>query len=221
MTDQEFLARLLDLNQPMTETPTRFSTIALLLRGGRKLFGCDLASGEYERNELNIENFENQTYHSFQFSGLINYLIFLEQVGSIFKPKNSIRINKTNGIFCSLKYFSSLSDENKINSIKALRNSLTHKFGLATERNPKEKPPRKFLISIERDSEIVKLPNKNWDGEFSDKSDNTSTTIFIIDLIILIERVYQKIVEANKADKLEIVLNDGMEELKARFTIVY
>jgi len=30
MTDQEFLVRLLDLNQPMTETPTRFSTIALL-----------------------------------------------------------------------------------------------------------------------------------------------------------------------------------------------
>ena len=65
MADQNFIAKLLDISQPMVETPTRFSTIALLLIGGRKLFGCNLVSGEYEMNELKIENFANQTYHSF------------------------------------------------------------------------------------------------------------------------------------------------------------
>jgi hypothetical protein len=98
---------------------------------------------------------------------------------------------------------------------------LTHKFGFATEKKPKEKPPRKFIISIERNDEIVKLPDAEWDGVFADKSDNTSTTIFIIDLITLIEKVCQKILEENKADNLEIMLTDGMNELKARFTIVY
>jgi hypothetical protein len=223
MTEYDFKTKLLDINQPMVEMPPRFSTIALLLKSGRKLFGCDLVSGEYKRNEINIENFANQTYLSLRLSGLINYLIFLEQIGSIFKPKNQTKtFTQTNGIFCSLKYFSTLSDDDdRIKAIKSLRNSLTHKFGLATEKNPTDKPPRKFIISIERNSEIITLPNKDWDGTFSDKSDNTSTTIFIIDLVILIESVYQKIVEANKADELEMVLSDGIEELKARFTITY
>lgn len=219
MTDQEFITKLLDINQPMFESPTRFSTIVLLLRGARKLFGCDLVSGEYTRNELNIENFTNQTYHSFQFSGLINYLIFLEQIGSIFKPKNQPKIRQTNGIFCSLKYFSSLGD-NKIKAIKSLRNSLTHKFGLATEKNPKDGSPRKFIISIERNEEIVRLPEIEWNGAFADKSDTTSTTVFIIDLVTLIEKIYQKVIQnANEGD-LEILLADGINELKARFTIV-
>ncbi len=220
MTDKNFIAKLLDINQPMDENPTRFSTIALLLIGGRKLSGCNLDTGEYENNELNSENFVNLTYHSFQFSGLINYLIFLEQIGSIFKPKNLPEINQTNGIFCSLRYFSSLSDD-KIKAIKSLRNSLTHKFGLATENNPKEQPPRKFIISVERNVEIVKLPDIEWDGIFADKSTNTSTTIFIIDLITLIENIYRNILEKSEVDNLEIMLKDGMNELKTRFTIVY
>lgn len=81
----------------------------------------------------------------FQFTGLINYLILLEQFGSIFIPKNQVKIKEKNGIFCSLKYYSKLSDE-QINAIKSLRNSLTHKFGLATEKKPSQKPPRKFIL---------------------------------------------------------------------------
>jgi hypothetical protein len=220
MTEKEFILKLLDMNQPMSNTPIRFSTIVLLLKGGRKLFGCDLETGEYQMNELNEENILDQTYHSFQFSGLINYLILLEQIGSIFKPINATSIKKTNGIFCALKFFSQLSDE-KIKAIISLRNSLTHRFGLATEKKPSVKPPRKFILSIERDKEIVKLPNIDWDGTFSDKSDSTNTTIFIIDLVDQIEKIYKEVSTKLINNNLDIIPIGGIDEIKARYTIIY
>ena len=221
MKDSEFILKLLDINQPMAENPTRFSTLALLLTSGRKLFGCNLETGKYELNEVNDENFIDKTYHSFQFTALINYLILLEQIGSIFIKKNGSKIKETNGIFCALTYFSSLTDTDKIEAIQALRNSLVHKFGLATEKKPHKMPPRKFILSIARNSEIVEQPKSDWDGTFSDKSDETSTTIFIADLIILIETVYQNVIQENKNGNVEMILKDGMSELESRYTFIY
>jgi hypothetical protein len=218
MTDKEYFKKLLDIKQPMSEKPNRFSTIVLLIKSARKLFGCDLETGTYKMSELNEENFINGTYQSFQFTGLINYLILLEQLGSIFKPKDQIKLIQTNGIFCSLKYYSNLSDD-KIQAIKSLRNSLTHKFGLATEKKPNIGKPRKFIISIENNPEIINLPKDNWDGNFNDKSDNTSTIIYAIELVKIIESIYQKIIEDNNSENLELVLEDGIPELNSRYTI--
>ena len=223
MTDTEFLSKLLDVNQPMTNNPVRISTVVLLLKSGRKLFGCDIESGIYSMNELNETNFGDGTYHSFQFTGLVNYLIFLEQIGSIFEPINTTiksSVSKSNAIYYSLKYFSSLTDENKINAIVSLRNSMAHKFGLATEKNPRNKPPRKFILSNVRNSEVVNLPAIDWNGEFTDKSDMTSTTIFIIDLVEIIEEVYKKVKTENDNNKLKLALDAGMDELKARYTVI-
>lgn len=221
MSDSEFITKLLDIKQPMEYQPNRYSTITLLLIGARKLFGCNLETGKYEKQELNETNFTDGTYHSFQFSGLINYLIFLEQIGSIFRPKNPISaLTKSNGIYCALKYFSELSCDTKIGAIVSLRNSLAHKFGLATEKNPKSKPPRKFILSSERNQDVVNLPIKDWDGVFSDKSDTTSTTIYIIDLVNEIEKVYKQLKEENSKNNLEILLKDELCELKARYTII-
>jgi len=221
MTEYEFMSKLLDINQPMTNAPVRFSNIALLLKGARKLFGCDINTGRYEKLELNEENFNSGTYHSFQFSGLINYLIFLEQIGSVFKPKGASPRANSNGITDALNYFSPLNDQRKIRGIVSLRNSLVHKFGLATEKNPKNKPARKFILSIERNKDIISDPSTDWDGVFSDKTGTTSTTVFIIDLIELIEAVYLKIKEELDNGNLELALQDGVSELKARYTITY
>lgn len=65
MAEKEFVTKLLDIRQPMCENPNRFSTIILLLRSSRKLFGCDLKTGIYNKNELNEENFLNETYNAF------------------------------------------------------------------------------------------------------------------------------------------------------------
>lgn len=220
MTNSRLFSKLLDMKQPMSNRPTRFSSIILLLKSGRKLFGCDINTGEYKMKEYYVTNFSEETYYSFQFSGLINYLIFLEQIGSIFKLKNCDNLKESYGINAALTHFSSITDNAKINAIVSLRNSLIHRFGLATEKNPKNKPPRKFILSIERNSDIVKLPNIEWDGTFSNKLGRTSTTIFIVDLVILIETVYQKICEENKKNNLDIKLKDGIDELKTRYTLI-
>jgi hypothetical protein len=165
MTDQTFIEKLLDIDQPMTLEPVRFSTIAILLRGARKLSGRDLLTGSYNMSEINDENFKEQTYHSYLFTGLINYLIFLEQIGSVLKIIGHTS-TKENGIHIALEKFSSLTDL-QIFAIRALRNSLTHKYGLATERNPKDLRLRhKFTLSIQRNFEIIKLPSITWTGDF-------------------------------------------------------
>ena len=217
MENIEFIIKVIDVNQPMAENPIRFSTIGVLLKGARKLSGRDLTNGEYVKNELNTQNFDEQTYHSNLLTGLINYLIFLEQLGSIFKIKNKSASKYTNPIYLALENFSTLS-EKKINVIRALRNSLTHNYGLATKNTGNNKLMHKFIISIERNNEIVAFPLNEWNGDFSSKSDNSNTTIYIIDLIDLIEIVYLRLKEKLNSDNVDLKIS--FNELKARYTFI-
>jgi hypothetical protein len=210
--------KFLDFNQPMESAPDRFSTLVFLLKSGRKLSGRDLTTGAYVGSEFNHQNFIDGTYYSFQFSGLISYLILLEQVGSIFKPTQELA-TKEMPIKKALKYFSDI-DPAKIDSIVALRNSMAHKFGLATEKKPHKMTPQKFTLSIERNVNIVQLPIVPWDGIFSNKSEDSHTLIYIHDLIDLIEGVFQKLLTEHKNGNIEVVLEDGLEELKARYTTI-
>ncbi len=218
-SEKIYLKKLLCSKQPISKRPNRYSTIFLLLRSARKLFGCDIDTGVYKQKELNSENFNDQTYLPFQFTAIINYLIFLEQLGSIIKPKDKPKTHKKNGIFCSLKYYSHLSDE-QITAIKSLRDSLTHKFSLSTEKKANRNDPIKFILSIETNSEIVKLPTTDWDGDFEDKSESSSTTIYILELVKLIEDIYTKIKNDLNSNNIELILEDGVEELKSRYTII-
>ena len=219
MTEHEFVTRFLDINQPMEETIGRHSTLILLLRSARSLSGRNVHTGVYEGNEFTVENFTGGTYLSFQYSGLISYLIFLEQIGSIFRPSQAATIKKT-AIFKALKYFGQLPEE-KINAIVGLRNSVAHKFGLATEKAPKSLAPQKFTLSWERNSTIVQLPPTPWSGNFSDKSNSSSTIVYLHNLRDMIEDIFHTIVRENRNGNIILALDDGIEELKARYTIVY
>lgn len=223
MIDTQFITKLLDINQPMNDTELRFSTIMLLLRGARKLFGCDLDSGEYLMKEITEENILDGTYHSFQFSSIVNYLIFLEQIGSIFKPKNQDNLPPGyNGIARALIYFSDFSQsDGRIQALRALRNSLTHKFGLATEANPQMRPPHKFIFNMEQNKKVIVLPLQPWNGDFSDRSEDSSTTIFLINLVELVEDIYQKVLNELRDNNLEPKHGLEIGELMARYTIVY
>ena len=214
----DFIERFLDVEQPMENTPDRFSTLIFLLKSGRKLSGRDLSTGAYIGSEFNDQNFIDGTYYSFQFSGLISYLILLEQIGSIFKPTHEPAIKETS-IYKALKYLSNI-DPTKINSIVALRNSMAHKFGLATEKKPHKMSPEKFTLSIERNVKIVQPPTVSWDGVFSNKSEDNNTLVYIHDLIDLIEGVFQKLLTEHKNGNIQVVLEDGLEELKARYTTI-
>ena len=65
---------------------------------------------------------------------------------------------------------------------------------LATEKKPyKKELQHKFALSIERSSGIVQIPNIPWEGDFSDKSDSSTTIIYLIDFAELVESVFLKI----------------------------
>lgn len=205
----------LDINQPMSREPLRVSLLILLLRGARSLSGRDVETGKYIGSEFNEPNFINGTYQSLQFTGIINYLILLEQIGSIFEPKNKEAIKRKNEICLALTYFSRLrGKEKEILAIYNLRNSLVHKFGLAT---CSKDDSFKFMFSQQRNSNVVELGV--WNGDFSNKSDTTLTTIFIHDLADLIEDVYNEICAAWEVDKLKMKYSEKMDEFFSRFTI--
>ena len=126
--NKQFILKLLDINLPMENIPYRLSTISLLLRSARKLSGRDLVTGIYEGREFNEQNFVDETYNSFLFTSLLNYLILLDQIGIIFGETSN-----SNGIVSALDTFSKLPKRKKT-IIKELRNSLAHNFGLTSNK---------------------------------------------------------------------------------------
>ena len=66
----------------------------------------------------------------------------------------------------------------------------------------------------------MQLPKTDWDGTFLDKSAKTYTTIFVIDLVVLVENVFKRIKVEHEEGTLKLALRDGAAELKARYTII-
>ena len=63
------------------------------------------------------------------------------------------------------------------------------------------------------------MPITPWEGDFSDKSEKTSTTIYIKDLEELVENIYQTI--KIKLEKNELISKIDMDELFTRYTMIY
>lgn len=209
---------LLNLEQPFSQNPVRFSTPILLLKGARKLAGRNLKTGVYEKKEFNDNNFDEGTYHSFQFMSISNYLILLEQFGGLFNNKLKPEPTETNEIQRALENFTNMQPIER-NAIYSLRNSLLHRFGLTTElKLGKPEFMHKFTLSIERNSEVVSIREKDWNS-FSDKDSLSNTKVYIIDLIDLIERIYSDIIIGYKTGNVELRIDE--KELKARYTITY
>lgn len=199
MIDKEFIENLLKTDQPFGKNPKRFSTIITALKSARFLCSNGLLSDKYRKDEIIDFIFEKGLYHSNAQAGILLYLIFLDQVGIIFKPKNEKEIkasrNRGSEIKRTLRYFSSL-DNSEISIIRNLRNSLSHNLGLATT-------SYKFTLSIENSSVIIK-DGKKWNGNFNDKNDETQTTIYVQNLIELAENIYEKLLEENKKITLKL-----------------
>lgn len=211
MKNQELIRKILTMDL----TKDRLYTPMICLRSARHLSGNNLETGEYEKRNINEEVFGNLLYHPYQFSGLACYLIFLEMVGTIFKPKE----NK-NAIHKALTNFGGDISEEEISAIRALRNSLAHNFGLAIKSNTKnEDLTHKFELHFDTQSdEIITLPKEKWNGCFSDKQEETSTIVNEKNLIQLIENIYQKLLDMNEKGELELAISE--EELNTRFSII-
>lgn len=197
-----------------------------------------------DENGLFIENnvLENgKTFlNQYSFIGLINYLLILDLIGEVFKLKKSkSNIENQPKIYKALKQFTSLKDKD-IYTINALRNSLAHNYGLVNipDNINKHKGTslHKFILLNSDDSELIKYPEIEWkivvsedDKEnqskkinFKDKDEKSSTKVSPIKLQELVEEVYQNLLNELTNNNVELSKSiNGIDELNARFTIVY
>lgn len=158
-------------------------------------------------------------------AALLLYLVSLEQIGEMFIIDTPGKDN--NGIVKTIRNYTSLSDD-KIQAIKGLRNALGHNFGLVAEadnrsRNEFGAKDYKYTLVYNSDKNdiVIELPKEDFGNKgktinWSDKTEETYTIIYPINLINLIE---QEIIEKIQSDN-SIKFAKDIEEIKSRFTII-
>ncbi len=214
MNDIEFIKKFVSSHEI---EKNRYSCLMIALIDARKLTARNIETGKFECNIL--EN-EKSFLSPYSFIGIINYLLILDMIGEIFTVRNT-----TNKIYKALKQYCSYINDKDIDTIIALRNSLAHNYGLINiPDNPEYNLTRRhkfYLINSEID-DLIEYPTKPWNGVFNDNSDDSYTKVGLGKLIELVESVYQvlkKEIECNPMKNLS--LKEGVDELKARFTVRY
>ena len=145
------------------------------------------------------------------FTSLFLYLNCLEQIGNLFSN------SKTKyGIDYALSGYSELKEKERT-AIRCLRNSLAHSFGLVNYNNLIHLRFKYTLSYEDSKSSIVQLPSTMW-NDFSDKSEQSYTIIYIIPFIRMSESIMKKVVNDFYDGYLKLGCN--IEEAKARYTFV-
>ncbi|PKO98524.1 MAG: hypothetical protein CVU13_10220 [Bacteroidetes bacterium HGW-Bacteroidetes-8] len=206
----------------------RKSCLSMAITSARHLTGRDIKTGEGNINEMittltlrddvREENLINESF----FTGVTTYLIILEQIGILFKSNLKIlkENNNTPGLIVALNHFSSFSAD-EIDTIYALRNSLTHNFGLNNipKRGSKSKKCYKFTLMFDSSEKVIKAAPLEWDGNYNDKTDQSRTKIFIPKLCDSFEEVIKTLNSKFEEDHLILRIEDK-EEIYSRFSIV-
>ena len=188
------------------------STIYLSLNSARFLTKNNLLILEYYNNKLENNLSEKGLNYELLLSGLLNYMIFLEQIGSLFYSQNSIKqVIET--------FFPNFFTDDEKVSIVQFRNCFAHRFSLATEN--KGNSSRKFrleLHSLETEKPIIEA-NPKWEGDYSIKTNETDTIINVKSLIKFCENLYNHVISENEKGNLQLVMEE--KEIMAKFTIIY
>lgn len=218
--EQQFL---IDFATNRTISDNRQSCLVQTLSDARTICGFNPDSGEVEANLLLNSNGDKALFQN-SFSGLIMYLISLEMIGKVFNKKPNLKDTKKNGIKRAIEQFSGISKEDKF-AIVALRNSLVHTTGLVNlplYKNTKDLDRHKFSLDYKSpDGDIVEMPSTRWNGKYTSKEDNQSTVIHVTPLIKAIEKIYERVLVDLNQGLIELNLEGGIEELKARYTLVH
>ena len=152
----------------------RRSCLLMAIRSARYLTGRDVITGkaigicEMEYTILKNDDVTTlQLYNEHFFSGLAMYLIAIDCIGCLFDNLTiTPKTENNNSIIRALKSFSTLDDE-RIEAVKDLRNTLAHNFGLATEsKGGAKKTKHKFTLSFSDKAEAIKLPKKRLGWRF-------------------------------------------------------
>jgi hypothetical protein len=197
--------------------PNRYSCLLIALRDARMVTGRNLETGK-----IGYDILENSSsfLSPYSFIGVINYLLVLEIIGTVFEFK-AFTTKKTNNIYKALKQFTLLK-KNDIDTIISLRNSLAHNYGLANIPNdPKENNTKRHIFKLinTENSPLIAYPKIYWDGNFKNKLEDSYTMISVHPLFDTIEDVYSTVISNIERGNIKIALNGGFHELNTRFTI--
>lgn len=197
----------------------RFSCLKLALDDARKLAGRNPENGNEEKDFLETKN---SFLNPYSYIGIINYLLILELIGEVFHLKG-FTSRKDNKIYLAFKQFDNTLSDNEIDAIISLRNCLAHNYGLVNIPNPSEFSTKlhRFVLLNNRNTFIIKFPSIPWDCIFSNDSDSNLTAVSVPNLIELIEKTYSKLLYELHNNNVTLKLNNGVDELKRRFTITF
>ncbi len=204
----------------------RRSCLLMAIRSARYLTGRDVITGkaigicEMEYTILKNDDVTTlQLYNEHFFSGLAMYLIAIDCIGCLFDNLTiTPKTENNNSIIRALKSFSTLDDE-RIEAVKDLRNTLAHNFGLATEsKGGAKKTKHKFTLSFSDKAEAIKLPKKDWDGDFGNKKQSCSTIIGVSAFCNLAESIIANVYDSYEKGLLKLRVSE--EQVKARFTVL-
>jgi hypothetical protein len=215
MSDKEFLKKFIS---SFEIEKGRYSCLFIALTDARKITGRNLMSGKLENNFLCNDQVALDPY---SFIGLINYLLILDMLGNIFceKKKNSVALIEILKKYRTIK--GKKLNDSEISTIYALRNSLAHNYSLINIPKDKKYESQKFTIinNVLKDDLGIILPKKIWKS-FSDKADESSTTIYYQNVCEIVEDILIQILKDVESGQLNNQLSYGIDELKARFTIL-
>ena len=218
MTDlKKILENYFSNSQPYNKKERRYSSLILGLRDARLITNRNVDSGEVTF-EIPAPLMPNS------WAGSIVYLIVLELIGTCFKKKiNSASDN--NAIYSAIINFSNLTDE-EARAIESLRHSFAHNYGLINiQKNRKtdkiiSNRTHNFLLTADPNGEVVTQRRAVWDGEYESINSKNTTRINIWKLGDLVEEIYQNLVSENNKSNIELILEKGIEELKAKYTVI-
>jgi hypothetical protein len=211
MTDKEAINLHLTTSYIDKGTWTFFSGFCGALKDARKMTGRNIETG--------AKDLTNTFGHLGSWLGTIGYLSLLDQIGGCFKRKDGpvIEANKS-CIIKALKNFSSLNDD-QIDAIYALRNSLAHDFSLQNVGH-RQGLKHHFDLDNSPTNPLIVLPSTPWDGRMETKTLQNLTKINLQALGDTVELLVKNIISLNNSDELEIILVGGRQELIDRYSFV-
>lgn len=209
----------------LKQVKNRKSCLLMAIRSARYLTGRDvitgkaLGIGEMEYNVLKKDEVQtHQLYNEHFFTGIAMYLIALDCIGCLFENTTIKPVDDNNSIVRALESFSALKNK-EIEAVKDLRNTLAHNYGLATEsKGGAKKTKHKFTLSFSDKAEAIKLPKKDWDGDFGNKKQSCSTIIGVSAFCNLAESIIANVYDSYEKGLLKLRVSE--EQVKARFTVL-
>lgn len=204
-------------NQPFNKTERRYSSLILGLKNARLI-----SNREQETKKVTLKI--KAPLAPSNWGAAIIYLIVLELIGTCFRPKDKRKVNG-NPIYKALRYFTSHS-ENEARAIESLRHSFAHNYGLINLQNNREtkvinkRGTHHFSLTANPIEKLITERTEFWDGRFETRNKKNVTRINLWKLGDLVENVFNKLVEENNKENIELILDNGIEELKAKYTVI-